>query len=129
MTRYAFTILGAPRTKKNHGRRVYSFRLKRTVQVPSAAHERWYAAALPRTRIEWNRHAWPRLVGPVRVTAVFYRDRATGDLVGYMQALGDLLQNAGVIADDKLIASWGETRLDKDPKNPRVEVTISECDA
>ena len=38
-------IYGAPRTKKNHGRRVYARRQKRTVHVPSEAYEFGCAAA------------------------------------------------------------------------------------
>ena len=49
----------------------------------------------------------PRMTGPVRVSATFYRDRNAGDLVGYMQALADALQKAGVLVDDRQIVSWG----------------------
>ena len=63
---------------------------------PSEAHEAWFEASI------WQRggiQAAVRQLGfvlpitkPVQVSAVFYRDRDAGDLLGYCQALGDLIQ-------------------------------------
>lgn len=36
----------------------------------------------------------------------------------------DWLQRAGVLANDRQIASWDGSRLDKDASRPRVEVAI-----
>jgi len=67
---------------------------------------------------------------PVLVEAIFYRDADRGDLAGYIQALGDVLQIGGVIRDDELIAGWplpsdGKLPLRKDADRPRIEIVIT----
>jgi Holliday junction resolvase RusA-like endonuclease len=62
---------------------------------------------------------------PVALAAVFYRDRASGDLMGYVQGLCDLLQHCGIILNDRQVASLDGTRLDKDAGNPRVEISLT----
>lgn len=57
--------------------------------------------------------------------ASFFRERSVGDLVNYLQALADALQEAGVVADDRLIASWDGSRLHKDSARPRIELEIA----
>lgn len=114
------TILGAPRTKKNHGRRVYSFRRKRTFNVPSEAFEAFEARALPQLA---KAPALP--AAPLNCEATFYRDARTGDAVGYYQALADILEKAGVVPDDKWIVAWDGSRLAVDRANPRVELTLT----
>jgi hypothetical protein len=61
----------------------------------------------------------------VVVTATFYREADVGDLAGYVQALGDALQTAGVLKNDELIKSWPGFPLDKDAARPRVELDIT----
>lgn len=123
--RLVFVVPSAPRTKKNHGRvvRVGGF----TRVLPSAAHEAWYRAAKQAfdADIRAMRAAGRIPVGrPVRVSAVFFRDRNSGDLVGYQQALADFLEGQGVLVDDKWIVSWDGTRADKDADRPRIEVEV-----
>lgn len=79
------------------------------------------------------------IAGPVNVAAVFYRDADIGDLAGYLQALGDVLQSTrisdkgkitrkgvlGIITDDKQIVSWDGSRLSKDSVRPRIECVIT----
>jgi hypothetical protein len=114
------TINGAPRTKKNHGRRVWSHRQQRAVHVPSEAYEAWVANALPQL-IDT-----PRLPdAPYNCRALFYRDRRTGDAVGYYQGLADLLEAAGVVSDDRWIESWDGSRLLWDRERPRVEIELT----
>jgi hypothetical protein len=60
------------------------------------------------------------------VIATFYRERAIGDLTGYMQGLGDFLQERKFMKNDRLIVNWDGTRLDKDASRPRTEVIIKE---
>ena len=121
-----FTVFGAPRTKKNHN--VLARAGGRRVVLPSKA---W---------TKWAKTAWfegPAFVGllttmdlkittPHNICATFYRDRNTGDAVGYYQGLADLLQKRGVISDDKWLVSWDGSWLLKDADNPRVEITLSE---
>lgn len=116
-------IPGSPRTKKNHGRRTRSGK-----QIPSAAFEAWNKMAQFYLRI-WCSHNFisdPASV-PVNCAAVFYRDREIGDAVGYYQALADALQEARIVVDDRLIVSWDGSRMKKDARSPRIEVTLTEA--
>ena len=120
-----FTIIGPPRTKKSHSRIIRAGGRPRI--IPSAAHEEWYRVALPQA-IAVARCS-STITYPVNVAAVFFRDRAVGDAVGYYQALGDLLERAGIIENDRLIASWDGSRLGKDAQRPRIEVAITAVEA
>jgi Holliday junction resolvase RusA-like endonuclease len=133
-----FTIHGPPRTKKTSNRIV---RVKgRPVVLPSKANETWARAAVLQMRSEYHRSTvlavdpaagkltLDRPLGPintpVKVAATFYRDANRGDLIGYMQALADALEAAGVVENDRLIVSWDGTRMLVDRHAPRVEVTV-----
>lgn len=129
MLTLTLTLLGPPRTKKNHGRRIWR-RDKRTgrnrpYHVPSEAHELWLERVAWQARLQAAAARWPKCRRRVTVKALVYREALVGDHVGYTQAIGDMLEYAGVLADDKLIADWDGTRLLKDAINPRVEITIS----
>lgn len=119
-----FTILGAPRTKKNHGRRIK--RGRRIFHVPSQACTDWTGIAVLQLRSQLACVAWPAptLQGPVNVRALFYRDANRGDAVGYYQALADALEAAGVVENDRLCVSWDGSRLLLDRARPRIEVTL-----
>lgn len=133
-----FTIAGSPRTKKTSSRVVQCGDF--TKVLPSAAHQRWFADAMQqapqiRRRILSFGHTLP-VLRPVAVKALFYRRQSSGDLTGFLQALGDFLQaprqhngrttrnGAGIIDDDKQIQSWDGSRLLKDAAFPRIEVSI-----
>ena len=122
---WEFTIDGAPRTKKNHGRRIWSRRLNRAVHLPSEAHEEWHDATLVQLAPLVAARAGLPIRGVVHVCALFYRHAIVGDLVGFEQALGDLLEHAGIIGNDRQIVSWDGTRLLKDAARPRIEVRIA----
>ncbi len=68
---------------------------------------------------------------PVQVT-VFYtmaNRAAWPDLVGLMQATADLLEDAGILEDDRLIVSWGNTHIDAvDPETPGAKIWIQKWD-
>lgn len=121
------TIVGPPRTKKNSGRRL--MRGGRVFSVPSVAAVNWQATAIDQLKRQWSRAA--PLCGPVSVRALIYREARTGDLVGFLQAIGDALQGGHgkskipcVLADDKQIESWDGSRPLLDRRNPRVEIEI-----
>jgi hypothetical protein len=110
-----FTIMGSPRTKKNHG-----WRTKHGKHMPSKAWAKWAA--------------WAELDGApfgilwdVNCKALFYRDAKRGDAVGFYQGLADLLEKRGVVVNDKQLVSWDGSRLLKDKDNPRVEVELTEA--
>jgi Holliday junction resolvase RusA-like endonuclease len=82
---------------------------------------KWKFSATVKGQIVWKTAVF---VVPVSVRALIYRDAERGDLVGYLQAIGDALERAGVVANDKLIGSWDGSRRLIDRKQPRVEIEI-----
>lgn len=120
-------IEGAPRTKKTHNRIV---RVKgRPIVLPSKANETWSRTAVLQLQAQYRRQSLAAKLAvlkcdPVNVRAVFYRDANRGDLIGYMQALADVLEASGVVENDRLIVSWDGTRMLVDKARPRIEVTI-----
>ena len=62
---------------------------------------------------------------PVNVRALFYQDVDRADAVGLYESLADLLQDAGVLVNDKQIRSWDGSRIAKDALNPRIEVYLT----
>lgn len=122
-----YVILGSPRTKKT-GQRILRFGKFNKI-VPSAAFIEYQVNAVPQLEVQRHMLGAKPYDKPVHVKATFYRDANRGDWCGYTQALGDILEMAGVIANDRLIAHWDGTRLDKDAANPRVEVQIFEVAA
>lgn len=120
----AFVIPGDPRTKKTH-QRILRTRDGRPFVAPS---QQWVAyekdaLSLVNQFISQFSDYFP-INYKVEIEALFYRKADVGDITNYEQGLGDLLQNAGILADDKLIDSWDGSRKLKDAAVPRVEVTI-----
>lgn len=120
-----FTLPVKPRTKKNSRRHIQR-RAKSgkqiTVPLPSEAYASMEAQIVAYVRtagLGWG------LSQPVNCAAVFYRDAHRGDAVGYYQALGDALEAAGVVSNDKWIVQWDGSRLRKDANRPRIEVTLT----
>lgn len=115
-------IIGPPRTKKTHQR---IFRNKRTgapMVMPAKTSKAWEASAI--LQLMQARAFDFESDGPVSVCALVYRDARRGDLVGYLQAIGDALERSGVIVNDRLIASWDGSRLLVDRERPRVEIEV-----
>ena len=111
------TLYGAPRTKKTSNQlQRFGGRLK---VVPSAAWMKWRDACLkqisPFLRLRDQ---------PYNLCALFYRDADRGDLVGYLQGLQDVLQEAQIISDDRWFKSLDGSRLRVDRERPRVELEI-----
>ena len=115
--------------------------------LPSEAHEEWFKQAMQYAPLIVGqlRRAGVELpiTEGVKIEAIFYRDANRGDLTGYMQGLADWMQapgyskptakhpipkqirtGAGIIRDDVQILSWGDSHLEIDRKNPRIEVTV-----
>lgn len=113
-----------PRTKKNsaHVRCPHEDKWVRFHQPVYPDYEKW-AKGAERAAV-YDRTA-PAIKHSVNAAVIVYRDRAVGDLVGYLQAIADCLQALGVVADDKHIVSWDGSRLAKDAENPRVEVLLT----
>lgn len=127
MSEIRLTVLGAPRTKKNHGRLIKTGVRHRL--LPSKAWTTWSQAA----RIVCAGHDLDQITRripflkdrPYNVTAIFYRDRDIGDAVGYYQGLADLLEKRAIVSNDKWFVSWDGSRLKKDKENPRVEIILT----
>lgn len=127
-----FTLPVAPRTKKNSRRHIKV--RGRTVPLPSDAYremEAGIAAWCAAQDVQFGVVPLPvklralRLAQPLNCAAIFYRDANRGDAVGYYQGLADALESAGVLSDDKWIVQWDGSRLAKDAKRPRIEVTLT----
>lgn len=118
-----FTLIAAPRTKKNHG--IITTRGKFPRILPSKQFSAWNRIAqLQLSAIRAKAEIPLPITVPVNVAAHFYRERLTGDMVGFMQALADALEEGGIVENDRLIVSWDGSRLLKDSANPRVIVTL-----
>jgi len=126
-------IDGIPRTKKNHTRRIK--RGRRVFSVQSEAHEAWAGPAVLQLRFQAARaRAMERLMDtlkavlpdePVNMRAIVYRDRRVGDLLNYLAAVSDVLEQAGVVDNDRLIVTVDGSRLRVDKRRPRVEIELT----
>lgn len=136
-------LTGVPTTKKTSNRIVRIGTFYRI--LPSERYVEWFKSSMqvvPHLR-DWAHKQGIELPmkGPVQVTAIFYRNALRGDLTGYMQAIADWMQapvirpdkrgvskvardGAGIICDDVQIVSWDGSRLEKDARNPRVDITV-----
>lgn len=120
-----FVVTGPPRTKKNSAR-IFKRADGSPFIMPSKQAKSWQKdAAAQIARQNVNRLHLQR---PVNVVALVYRERAVGDLVNYLQAIADALEQAGVVRNDKWIVTWDGSRLKKDKARPRVEITITETE-
>lgn len=98
--------------------------------LPSKPYQAWAKTATPAIRAQWGVQ---RALGgpdePLHVVARFYLARMGpqtmgGDMAGYYQACSDVLQSAGVLADDCYIESWAGSERIRCPERPRTEVVI-----
>ena len=112
-------------------------RAVRPMILPSERYEEWFKSSMTIVPIIKGHCAkldiQLPIQGPVSVQALFFRQRDyTGDLVGYEEALGDWLQEkrngAGLIRDDRQIASWDGSRLFVDRDRPRIEIEIRQME-
>lgn len=136
-----FVIAGPPRTKKNSGR-IVTIPNKGARRCPVCNHVAGYPKLLPseqygiwlesaleqclviKSRLRQQGIQLP-VAGLVSIKALIYRAQASGDLCGYLQAIGDMLQAAEIIQDDVQIDSWDGSRRLKDAARPRVEMWIT----
>lgn len=117
-------IPGRPATKKNSPRIVnvgsgfpHGHKL-----LPSEAFERYQEDAL------WHLKKYKgRYDQPVHVKCLYWLPdrRWWPDLVGLLQATSDILEEAGILENDKLIRDYdGSHIVGLDKQNPRVEILI-----
>lgn len=133
-----------PRTKKTSPQIIP--RLSHPILVPSEAYRAWHRGArrFLLAAIRGNQELCQSLplAFPMRLHAVFYRDRNVGDLFGFLDGLADFLNDdlrgkaeqdrepdkpVKVIENDRWIHRISaETRLEKDADRPRIEVRLEE---
>jgi len=128
-----FVVEGAPRTKKTSNRVVRAG--KRLRVLPSAQHQAWAESAILQLRAQYRTAARehfvpPRWNGepadvPMKLRATVYRDANRGDLIGYLQAICDALEKAGVVENDRLIEAFDGSRQLVDRARPRVEIELT----
>jgi len=122
MIRFEGCVLGAPRTKKNHSRLI-----RPGLILPSQPFCEYEKLALPQLRVAWRGKA--PIAAQLNLKASIVRDRQTGDLVGYLQGLCDLLEKAGIVDDDRLIRGFDGSRLLNICRTPgRVYIVLSDLE-
>lgn len=120
---YSYTIPLPPVSKKNSQRILINRRTGRPFIKPSAAYEKYEAAAM------WYLNPKPRtpIDAPCRVMTVFYMPtRRACDLSNLIESAHDVLVKAKIIVDDnyKVIDNVDGSRVRYDKDNPRTEIII-----
>lgn len=111
---------GPPATKKTSQQIAHSG--SRVLVLPSKAYRELLRTAVPELRAQ---HRSLPLARAVSIAARFYlAPRQRPDLSGLFEAAGDILQAAGVLANDYWIVSWDGSRRIRDGSEPRTEVDI-----
>ena len=119
-----YTLLGAPRTKKN-SQRIFKGRGGQPFLVPSAAYAQYEKDCLRQI------HSPRQPVAAVNLKCVYYMpNRRRVDLVNLMEATCDILVKAGVLDDDCAAVAPGHdgSRVLLDRQRPRVEIEIIEIE-
>jgi Holliday junction resolvase RusA-like endonuclease len=112
--RMTLTLMGPPRSKKNH---------TVTHGVQSPAYRKYKADALDQLRFVKKLKDID-----LNLEAHFYVDGwgKAADLVGLIQGLADVLQNAGVVTNDKQFKGLDRSRVHEDHGTaPRTEISIT----
>ena len=120
------TIPGRAATKKTHQRVVR--RGRHTRILPSEQYERYEKHCKPFCEEVWkNQGKEPMDYGIAIKVKVFLDNWVVGDSTGYMQAIGDIIEAHGIIANDLWI-HWIDqgTHLIQEPdkQSPRIEIQI-----
>lgn len=93
--------------------------------LPNEEYERYAKSAIPFLKANFEKCG--TIDYPVNLKCVFYvNEQHKGSLSGYLQAVQDLLVEAGILADDNrnIVASVDGSAVLYDKENPRTEVTI-----
>ena len=121
-----FTIPGRPATKKTHQRVVKMGGFTRI--LPSEQYERYEKYCKPFCEEVWKNLGKEPLDFGVSVCLKVVVDTwVMGDVTGYQQSIGDIIEKHGIIANDMWI-HWTDdgshTMLPPDKENARVEIVI-----
>ena len=115
------TLPGRPITKKNSQRIVTNRKTGRPMVIQSEQYVRYETECLWRLK----QYRGPKFKCDVEVRALFHMpSKQRPDLCNLMQSIADILEKAGIIENDRNIASWDGTRLMVDRDEPRVDIEI-----
>lgn len=123
-----FTILGPPRTKKNSQQIRINRRTGSRFVAQSDTARAWEEMAVLQLATQFRKQSASGVAhaSPKNLKALFYRDRAVGDLGNFLSAACDALERAGVVVNDRLIGGFDGSRLLLDRENPRVELELTD---
>lgn len=113
-----------PYSPAHHGRIMMLGQLPKL--LPNEEYERYAKAAIPFLKANFEKCG--TIDYPVNLKCIFYvNEQHKGTLSGYLQAVQDLLVEAGILADDNrnIVASVDGSEVLYDKENPRTEVTIT----
>lgn len=113
-------IEGAPASFKN-SKRLVTLKNGRRLALKSKAATSWLSSAVLQLRAQRGRAA--TITGPVAISLWIFRARNTGDWDNLAGGVGDALEDAGVIANDKQITE-AHVVLGLDRARPRIEVEL-----
>lgn len=119
-----FTIDVSPRSKKNSQQILVNRKTGRPFIAPSSAYKAYRKAALMMIPSEAQQH----INYPVNIKALFYMPtRRACDLNNMLEALDDVLVDAGVIEDDNcnIVVGHDGSRVLYDKEYPRTFVEIT----
>ncbi len=121
------TLTGRPITKKNSQRIIVNKRTGRPMVIPSPRYKVYEEACL------WQLKTYrgPTFDTPCNLQAVYYMPnrRSWPDLLGLLQATADILEEGGIIDNDRNFVSFeGSHIAGVDKHNPRVEIVITEVE-
>ena len=103
-TPVTITITGRPFSKKN-SRNIFH-RGGKTYNLPSKAYAGFREEAL------WQLKRAPKFPGPVHIDYTFYiKGHMHQDADNAMASIDDVLEDAGVIANDDLIVKWSGRKI------------------
>lgn len=115
----SIVIPGSPITKKNSQQIITTGGRPRLIQ---SAKYRLYERESLKELLKWGNICFDT---PVQVKCLYWLpDRRKRDLCNLMAATHDILEKAGIIADDALIYSVDGSRIMGKDDRPRVEITI-----
>ena len=97
--------------------------------IPSEAYKVWHLDAMRqslgiKSGLKKAGIALP-IAGLVSIKALVYQDANRADAVGLYESIADLLQDCGILQNDRQIEHWDGSRRLVDKANPRVEIYLS----
>lgn len=137
------TILGHPYVKKSNQKVAYNPHTRRSVKYDTPSYKAWHQSALEqlealgydihfarKNALVKKRGGQPKpaqIDEPINLECRFFvKSNGRCDLSALYEGIQDVLVEVGLLQDDnwKIVASHDGSGVEKDPDNPRIEVTI-----